>query len=62
MNTADRLTTGFAELARLHEVLRRSDLPDATRITASANYIGLDAASRATGEAQTVSGAGVFRI
>ena len=48
MNTADRLTTGFAELARLHEVLRRSDLPDATRITTSANYIGLDAASRAT--------------
>lgn len=48
MNTCERLLTGFAHLARLHEVLRRSELPEATRMTVAANHIGLHAAAAAT--------------
>lgn len=48
VNTADRLSTGFAELARLHEILRCADLPDASRTTMDANYVSLDAAAAVT--------------
>lgn len=48
MNTRERLLTGFGHLARLHEVLRRSELPDASRTTVASNHIGLHVAAAAT--------------
>ena len=48
MNTAERVTTGFAELAHLHDVLRLCDLPQAARTVVQANYISPGAALPAT--------------